>query len=392
MEFEEVLTRLEWLEAEHRKDKQQITDLLDKITALSDEISTYKPKIRAVEVDIKKNSQTSLRKEEFDESISKQKVELMHSIQDVDKKVLNQEKKYEKQRKDDLETVNKRLLELQNEIKPIGELKKTIQARVDEEYRLDQKMDEVIKRLPEFRLANENLQKTQKMLEENYRMESKKISDIQVEVATLRKKIEEERMVNESQQEFVKKIEGRINELLNQEQLRKQEQLAFIENQSRSSIDRENIWKEWQGRYDHLEKLNSGLQAQLLELDNTHRAVKKSQADFEDINQRLDRRINEITEMNRLEEERFRQEWVSFRADDQKRWTNYSMNQEEEYRELSRDVAKIEERLNTIEDASQNILDSVNIINEETEKRIKALLSLSNELLNSFEQTLGKRI
>ena len=41
--------------------------------------------------------------------------------------------------------------------------------------------------------------------------------------------------------------------------------------------------------------------------------------------QRFDRRLNEITEMQRLVEERFRQEWVSFKADDQKRWTNYTL-------------------------------------------------------------------
>ena len=34
---------------------------------------------------------------------------------------------------------------------------------------------------------------------------------------------------------------------------------------------------------------------------------------------RFERRINEITEMERLTEERFRQEWVTFKADDQKR-------------------------------------------------------------------------
>ena len=56
-------------------------------------------------------------------------------------------------------------------------------------------------------------------------------------------------------------------------------------------------------------------------LEETQRAVKRSQDSFDDINRRLERRINEITEIQRLAEDRFRQEWVTFRADDQKRWT-----------------------------------------------------------------------
>jgi chromosome segregation ATPase len=392
MENEELLNRMEWLEAERRKDKQLINELTEKLSGMIDELTTQKSKIRAVEIDLKKTSQISLKNDEIEEAVSKQKVELEHSIQEIEKRISTNEIKVEKNRKDDLDAVTKRLLELQNELKPIGEIKKTVQSRIDEEYRISQKIDDLAKKLPAFVLADEEVQRAQKMLEDNYRLESKKLSDIQIEVSTLRKKIEEEKTTIDSQKEYVRKIESRINDLVVLEQQRKQDQLAFIETQSRSTIDRESLIKEWQKRIDQMESLGTGFQTQLIELENTHRAVKKSQVDFEEINQRLDRRINEITEMNRLAEERFRQDWISFKADDQKRWTNYSLNRDEESREATRDVAKIIERLAKLEDISQNLVDSVNIINEETEKRIKALLSLSNDLMSSFEQTLGKRI
>lgn len=391
MENEEFITRLEWLETERRKDKQLISDLTLKISELTEEMGAQKSRIKASEIDQKKSVQNAVRKEEFDEIISKQRVELLHQIQELEKKVTTSERRNDKQRKDDLDSVNKRLLELQNDIKPISEIKKSFQARIDEEYRLGQRLDAIQKILSDLQMIHADFEKTQKMLEDNYRLDSKKFADIQIEVSTLRKKIDESRAADETQKEFVRKLENRINEILSQEQLRKQEQIAFIETQSRSHVDRENLWKEWQSRFDQLEKLGAGFQSQMLDLDNTYRAVKKAQADFEEINQRLDRRINEITEMNRLAEERFRQEWVSFKADDQKRWTNYSLTQEEESREGSREISRITERLLKLEDSSQNLIDAVNIINEETEKRIKALMSLSNELMNSFEQTLGRR-
>lgn len=392
MENEELITRLEWLETERRKDKQLISELTLKISELTEEIGAQKSRIKATEVDQKKSVQNVVRKEEFDEITSKQRVEILHQIQELEKKFTTSERRNDKQRKDDLDTINKRLLELQNDIKPINEIKKSFQARVDEEYRLGQRLDGIQKHLSDSQLVQAEFEKTQKMFEDSYRLESKKFADIQIEVSTLRKKIDESRAVDETQKEFVRKLESRINELLSQEQLRKQEQITFIETQSRSHIDRENLWKEWQSRIDQLEKLGAGFQSQMLDLDNTHRAVKKAQADFEEINQRLDRRINEITEMNRLSEERFRQEWVSFKADDQKRWTNYSLTREEESREGSREIYRIVEQLTKLEDASQNLTDAVSIINEETEKRIKALMVLSNEMMSSFEQTIGRRI
>ena len=47
---------------------------------------------------------------------------------------------------------NKRILELQNEIKSLNEIKKNIQSKGEDEYRLNQKLDELAKQLSDLRL------------------------------------------------------------------------------------------------------------------------------------------------------------------------------------------------------------------------------------------------
>ena len=71
-----------------------------------------------------------------------------------------------------------------------------------------------------------------------------------------------------------------------------------------------------------IERQSSQLESQLQLLDTTHLTIKRIQEGVDDLMQRVERRINEIVEMQRLAEERFRQEWTTFKADDQKRWTN----------------------------------------------------------------------
>ena len=189
----------------------------------------------------------------------------------------------------------------------------------------------------------------------------------------------------------MRKLEGQINDLVNREQLRHQEQIAFIENQSRQAIDRDSFIKDWQQKVSQFKEISDSIQVQMVELQQSSRAVKKSQTEFEEINERLDRRLNEIAEMNRLMEERFRQEWIAFKADDQKRWTNYSLSQEETSRESDRELIKLTDRMTSVEDTAQNLLDLVHTINEETEKRVKGLLTLANENLSSFERSIGKK-
>ena len=168
----------------------------------------------------------------------------------------------------------------------------------------------------------------------------------------MRKRLDEQRGKVDLVSDGMRKVDARINDLQAAETERRQAQTAFVDKQNMAYMERERIWKDWQGRFEVIERQAAGLDAQLQALDTTNRSVKRAQEAFEEITQRFERRINEITEMQRLTEERFRQEWVAFRADDQKRWTNYSLVQEEQQRELSRQFERFSERITPLEDVA----------------------------------------
>ena len=89
-------------------------------------------------------------------------------------------------------------------------------------------------------------------------------------------------------------------------------------------------------RFGNIEKQAQDLDEQMTKLDSTHRGVKRMQDELKDLSSLLDRRVNEITEMQRLADEKFRAEWTTFAADDQKRWTNYTLSQKEQTKLLER--------------------------------------------------------
>ncbi len=391
MENDEIQKRFEFLDAERRKDRQAIADLLEQVSALQEVITQQKREIKHLTAEVKRSTINLVRYEEYEEALSKLRVDLSKPVVDVEKKINSVESTLTSQRKDDLEVYKTRLLEIQNEVKTINELKKDVQSKIEDDYHLNQRIDELAKLFPDLRTKDEELLRSIKLVEDNYRIESKRVSDLTIDLTAMRKKIEEERTTIDSQREFIRKLEGQINDLISREQLRHQEQIAFIEVQSRQTIDREGFVKDWQEKLAQLQELSNHVQGQLVDLQNVNRTVKKSQSEFDEFNQRLDRRLNEISEMNRLVEERFRQEWIAFKADDQKRWTNYSLSQEESIREGDREVVKLVERITSLEDLSQKLIDDIHVINEETEKRIKSLLSVANEILGSYERSIGKR-
>ena len=391
MENEEIVKRIEWLDGERRKDRQTIIELQAQVSKLQEVIALQKRELSNINKDNKKSFSSVVRLDEYEETNAKLKAELAKSQRLIEKRLDTMEQTTAAQRSDDRDTYNKRMFELQGEIKALNELKKSLQSKGEDDFRLNQKLEDLARQLADQRSSSDEQSRLVKILDDNYRVESKRLSDLQIELNTLRKRIDEDRNLSDAQKEYLKKLEGQIHDLVNREKTRNQEQIEFIEKQSLLSVDRENLWKDWQEEIQQMKALSENFHGQVRELETLNREIKQGQSDFEVINQRLERRINEITEMNRLTEERFRQEWIAFKADDQKRWTNYSLSQEETNREGNREINKIDERITSLEDAVQNLLDTVQVIHEETEKRIKGLLMLANEYITSYERTALKK-
>lgn len=392
MEIEELEKRINWLDNERQKDKKQIAELSDLIASVKEEYSKESGKFGPLELEIKALKKTAPRVDKVDAEFAAYRTEVLKQITEVEKKSSAAIIKQEKQRKDDVDQLYKKLLEYQTEVKVVADLKKNLQLRNEDTLRLGQKIDELAKILPEFKTNDADLQRQQRAFINDLAIENKRLSDLQLETSSIRKRIEEDRNITELHKETIRKMETKIIDLQNVEIERKQNQAAFIEKQNLLQVEKENTWKVWQKRFSELEGLGGDFNAQLSQLEETHRSVKNSQQEFEEINDRFNRRINEITEMNRLSEERFRQEWVAFKADDQKRWTNYTLTREEEQREDERQLTKILDRLVVLEDMSQELNDTLHLVNEETQKQIKGFISLTQELLDSYTQTVGKRI
>jgi len=164
---------------------------------------------------------------------------------------------------------------------------------------------------------------------------------------------------------------------------------AVLEKQNLLQVEKENTWKDWQKRFSELEGLGSDFNSQLSLLEETHRSVKNSQQEFEEINDRFNRRINEITEMQRLGEERLRQEWVTFKAEDQKRWTGYTLSSEENIRDVRKTVDKYEERITAIDDASQTLQDLMHQTTDATEQQLQELMNIFHQWLTAYERIMG---
>lgn len=385
MDFEQIAQRLEWLDNERRKDKLIISTLEERIIKLEGDSRPLFQEMREMEDEVNRIRSMLNRFEPIEASIAKFRVDFTRMIEQVEKNQTERERETEKNRLADIEALNQAIKVVRDGLDPIPLIKKDLKARETEEHRLSRLIAEVDKKILDIQRSDEEYIRAQKIMEENQRQNSKKVVDMQGEVSSVRKRVEEQRSKVDLLNEMLKKLEMRQNELLSAEVERKQSQTAFIDRHNLAQVERDRTWREWENRFELIDKQSLSLDEQLQSLDATQRQVKHAQEAFEDITQRFERRINEITEMQRLVEDRSRQEWVSFKADDQKRWSNYLLSSDESNREFNRLFEKLEGRLVMVEDQSQDMVDHISQILQELKRRLQAELSFARTMNEEFD-------
>ena len=391
MEFEQIIKRLDWLDEEHRKDKE-ITDVLNQqINNLEGEIKVSNKKIKELTSQLSKLSSAPARIDQYDTALTNQRADLLKYLDSQEKNRQENLNEIDKRYQGQFDGFTRSITELHKLKDAIVEIKRELKMRAAEETRRGKAGTEWEARMKEMVQTVEEVQRSLKLAEEPRRQDSKRLSDLQGELNTARKRLDESRQKYDLFSDSVRRIENRLNDLLASEAERRQAQTAFIENQSRLQVERDHAWKEWQGELDTFHRQSESMERYLQEWEVAQRSVKHAQETYEEIVQKYERRINEITEMQRLSEDRFRQEWVAFKADDQKRWTSFTLSQEEIHKDNHSDQKKLEDRLITLEDLTQSQQDILQLTKDANQQMFEGLLAQIHELLSAYEQiTINK--
>jgi chromosome segregation ATPase len=282
----------------------------------------------------------------------------------------------------EIEGINQTIISVQRRFQELEPSQDSLQKTKEEELRINRSIEELNTRLGEVEGVDENYRRSLRLVEENRRQDSKRLMDLQGEIAAIRQRQDETRGKQDLVSDNMRKLEGKIKNLLDAESERREAQTAFMEKVNLGQIERERVFKEWGSRFEAMEKITSAIETELASLEDTHRAIKQSQSAFDEVSQRFERRINEITEIQRLNEDRFRQEWTTFKSDDQKRWSNYILSQEEQHREMNRNLDAMSARLDSLEEHLETLQDNLQQLGKEDVKRM--MLSL-NSLRDSIE-------
>lgn len=385
MEKEQLEKKVEWLDSERRKALDTITALEKRLadieksqtkqTTSAKSFAAFKSRLDTLE-----ESMTALEKQSETEQTEAKK-----GLAASDKQIAQLEKTLQQEQKG----IGKVLEDFRKEIGQLQAIQKVATTHGEKILEVQGKIDSLDESIQNVITGEQKRNQLAETLEAASKEDAKRLTEMRAEVAALLTRLESAAKQSESVSLSQRKVEKRIDEVSAAEKTRKEAQDEFLAQAALAQTDREHQWKSWVLRFDAIEKQSTEVSDRLKDFDNTELALKRAQKAFDELVEKINRRVNELSEIQRLGDQRFRQEWSTFQADAQKRWSAFTLTHEEQQREAVRQREKLANQVASLEDALREAQDTVQHLADQSERNLQSLLELARDSLAEHERFLS---
>jgi len=360
MDINQAARMIEWLDEERRRDKATIATLEERLAQQQDTIGMLTKRLNSMESDqtvIRTQITPTGREADLIDQVRK---EMLQLIENVEAKRLTAERELERRNELGRENVMRPVRDLSEKIERLERQTSDMPAHQVERERLgdmvatlQQRVDDLFKKVeePDRRLA---------FLEEQRRQDNRRISEVQSEMPEVQKQIDSIRPKLTLLEDLTLRTERRVQDVQNGDRERREQIQQFIDQQTLLIQQRDQQIAELVKRFGEQDSVMQRNIERFETWSEAYRNMKKIIDDFERIGDRLERRINEVAEMQRLSEERFRQEWNDWNSDDQKRWKQFTISNDEVWRSHDKEFDRFVQRMSELEGMFPPLLDSLN--------------------------------
>jgi len=373
MDNEQFENRIDWLDSERRKADQNASQLERRIALLEEALSSSQEIANAYKREMSRLNTAAERIAGFSKEIRTNKSEIegtVHSNEEINKE---RQRDFENRILGEQQKLSKATESIRKELSQIGSLRSEFKAREVGEASLSERIDKLARDLVDISKNEKQRQKLSSSLEDSRKIDDRRISEIQGEISAVVDLSEKTMGRAEKLADDQRRVQNKFEDLASQVAKDHEVQQEKGKQLATDQLNRENVWSDWETRFTTIEKQSEEIAARLKDIETIDLAVKRAQSSFDDLVEKINRRVNELTEVQRLGEQRLRQEWSTFQADAQKRWSGFTLGQEESQKKANRQREKLTEQVTKLEDRLQDLQDVTQHLSEQTERFLQNL-------------------
>jgi len=320
MDLTELAQRVGWLDETHRRDREQLIQLQQRVEALGTDLLDQSRQNRELQARLS-NTQAQLAKfGQLEDALAQFKEEVKLMLQKHVEEQQRAAQEAQGLRLRDQEAQAKALGEMRRQLQEIVRLKEDLALARAETDRLHGGVQAVRQDLGKMRREADSQSKTLSFLEEQRRQDSKRLADLIAEQTEVLKKLDAYEARLQVASDSLQRADERMSTLwrlrddLKGEQTRALEKLLLAEQErERKHAQRNEDWEAWTERLD-------AFADQVRRFTEQFEEGRRMMAQLDTLGEDLRQQQAQVAELQRLAEERQNKQFEEFQAEQERRW------------------------------------------------------------------------
>lgn len=328
MELSQLEQMIRWLDDERKRDKALVLALQERVEQQMHTIEAQAVEIERLHQDTVELRTDMRHTDDYPAMIEKVNRDLNGTFEEFKAMVRRERMESEQMRRGEIEVVNDQLTELDKKVRAVLRYEEPLKAREAGEQRLQGQIQVVSNAITDLTKRTEDRLQSIVYLEEQRRADTRRVAAVEGEIPGLRKSLDELTSKQVRLEDSIRKLPTRVEEAI---QIAKSYETR-IEELRIADFQREQRVKQYTEQAAHVDVELGRLVEQTQKYALLYNQNKQALDGLDAFQVRLEKRQNEIAEMQRLTEERLRRQWEEWQATFARDWQKRLVAEEDRWR------------------------------------------------------------
>lgn len=350
---EQPMINLDWMDEEVRRYRNELITAQQRINAQEEELRQQARHIEDLEARLA-NTQTQLNRiNVLERALDQYKEEIRLLIE-------QQEESYQQDRREagrikliEQDNLNRSIAETRKGLAPIGRLQEELELRLAEERRLNEAQLIMRQRVMDLEKRIDTSIRPIPYLQEQRGRDAKYIAQLQEQVASMTKGVDGLTNRFLVVEEIAHRNRQSVEELVTIRSELQQRQRRFVEERQMEDQQRDRLLREWEEVEQAREQRMHEFSEQMRLFSDQYQLSRNSLTTLESLGERLQREQHEVSELQRLAEERQKSKMEEWEAQSEKRWQREKLLWEQQWHDHDRRNGVQLERIKVTEERSE---------------------------------------
>jgi chromosome segregation ATPase len=354
----QAMQTLKWLDEERLKDKATIATLQERVQGQDLQLAQQAAQIQELQTTLAGIQSVLSRATQFEQTVASYKNELILEMDHREEARRKEQAESERLRQIEYEALTVSLNQVEKDLRLLPRHSEELNARRAENQRLSEAFRHAEDTVADLSKRSDDRMQAVAYLEERRRADNRRITDLEHDTTELHKRLESLTtkfpLFEETLQKQKTRIEGAIQEMKDLEKL--------LEELRVSDFQREQKMKQYVDQGEQVAQEMERMRAQTQGFIEHQQLVKRALEKLEGFQARLEKRQNEVTEMQRVAEDRVKRQWEEWQEEQAKKQKKRDVVTDEHRRQQGRindEHRKLLETLQSATELHRNQLDTL---------------------------------